>query len=239
MPFGRLAEQRLAPWLKWKVDYNQGPPVVYLRRLPRLLRPALLAALLALPAAALAPFPAAAQQAASTLDTHDYGSKDDLGVDADPSAPPPPASTLILRALRKGDPAKALELADTHLAHNPRDAQVRFQRTVVLGELHRKDEAIAALEEMTRDFPELAEPYNNLAVIQAADGKLATAERYLQQAIAAQPDYVTARENLGDLYITLAAAAYGEALKLAPDNTAAKRKLKLTDALKRKLNPKP
>lgn|GEM_PF-1050571 len=166
-----------------------------------------------------------------------------------PSAAPPAATTpsepgseenitpaaRIALALRKGDKTGALKIADEFLATRPRDAQMRFLRAVVLGDLNRTDEAVAALESLTEDFPELPEPYNNLAVIRANQGKLAPAERYLQLAIAAQPNYVTARENLGDLYISMAAAAYAGAARLEPENLALKKKLTMTRELGGKL----
>ncbi len=141
----------------------------------------------------------------------------------------------INTALRKGDKAGALKIADEFLVAHPRDAQVRFLRAVVLGDLNRQEDAASALESLTEDFPELPEPYNNLAVIRANQGKFAVAEHYLQLAIAARPNYVTAQENLGDLYISMAAASYEKAVHLAPDNGTLKTKLNLTRELTGKL----
>ena len=138
-------------------------------------------------------------------------------------------------ALHKGDKNGALKIADEFLDTHPRDAQVRFLRAVVLGDLNRQQESVAALESLTQDFPELPEPYNNLAVIRASQGQFASAERYLQLAIAARPNYVTAQENLGDLYVSMAAASYEKASKLAPENGALKTKLNLTRELSGKL----
>jgi Flp pilus assembly protein TadD len=151
----------------------------------------------------------------------------------------PTPATRIACALKKGRRAAALKIADDFLAQHPRDAQVRFLRAVILGDLSRPDEASAVLESLIEDFPELAEPYNNLAVIRANQGDLATAEHYLQQSIAAAPTYVTARENLGDLYISLAAATYDGALRLAPENTVVRRKLTLARELGNKLHAAP
>ena len=137
--------------------------------------------------------------------------------------------------MRKADKTGALKIADEFLATHPRDAQVRFLRAVVLGDLNRQDEAAAALESLTQDFPELPEPYNNLAVIRANQGQLASAEHYLQLAIAARPNYVTAHENLGDLYISMAVASYEKATRLAPGNAALVSKLNLTRELSGKL----
>jgi len=152
----------------------------------------------------------------------------------------PTPATRIACALKRGRRAAALKIADDYLVDHPRDAQVRFLRAVILGDLNRPAEAATVLEALTEDYPELAEPYNNLAVIRANEGKLGLAEHYLQLAIAAAPSYVTARENLGDLYISMAAAAYDDALRLAPDNAGVRNKLAMTRELGGKLHaPRP
>jgi len=154
---------------------------------------------------------------------------------AEPITPELNPAVRINAALRKGDKSGALKIADAFLVDHPRDAQVRFLRAVVLGDLNRQEDAAAALESLTQDFPELPEPYNNLAVIRANQGKFAAAEHYLQLAIAARPNYVTAQENLGDLYISMAAASYEKAVRLAPGNGTLKTKLNLTRELSGKL----
>jgi len=159
----------------------------------------------------------------------------DAGASSQYPEQPVATPTLIATALRKGDKAGALKIADDFLAAHPRDAQVRFLRAVVLGDLNRLDEAVTALEALTEDFPELPEPYNNIAVIRANQAEFAVAEHYLQLAIAAQPNYITARENLGDLYISMAAAAYEQAARLNPESIAIKKKLTLTRDLSGKL----
>lgn len=154
---------------------------------------------------------------------------------AEPIAPELNPVARINTALRKGDKSGALKIADEFLVTQPRDAQVRFLRAVVLGDLNRQEDAATALESLTEDFPELPEPYNNLAVIRANQGKFAAAEHYLQLAIAARPNYVTAQENLGDLYISMAAASYEQAVRLAPANGTLRTKLSLTRELSGKL----
>jgi tetratricopeptide (TPR) repeat protein len=120
---------------------------------------------------------------------------------------------------------RARRRGGARLKDNPRDAQVRFMRGVILAEQGKTVEAAAVFEGLTQEFPELPEPYNNLAVIRAAQGRYEAAYRLLQQALAAQPNYVTAYENLGDLYLSMAEQAYGKALGLDADNRVAKAKL--------------
>ena len=149
----------------------------------------------------------------------------------------PTASAMkaIAGALRKGDRTGALKLADAFLATHHRNLSVRFQRAVILEDLNRLPDAAAAFESLIRDFPELPEPYNDLAVIHAAQGHLELAEQDLRRSIGAQPNYVTARENLGDLYIAMAVASYANGVKLAPADGALRKKLAMARGLSAEL----
>lgn len=73
------------------------------------------------------------------------------------------------------------------------------------------------LRALTLSFPELPEPHNNLAALLARANRHEEALLSLQAAIQARPDYALALENIGDLYLALAARAYGKALNLSPD----------------------
>jgi Flp pilus assembly protein TadD len=141
----------------------------------------------------------------------------------------------IADLMRAGKSEAALQRADAFLGTRPRDVQVRFLRAVTLVDLDRRQEASDALVLLTQDFPELPEPYNNLAVLAASQGGLDRAEHLLQQALAAQPNYITAQENLGDLYVAMAAAAFDRASHLDPANGALKSKLALARDLTSKL----
>jgi len=144
----------------------------------------------------------------------------------------PGAAAEIGALMKAGKHDEALARADARLKDNPRDAQVRFMRAVILTEQGKPIEAAAGFESLIQEFPELPEPYNNLAVLHAAQGRYDSALRLLQQALVAQPNYVTAYENLGDLHLSLAEQAYGKALGLDAEQRRAKEKL----ALARELN---
>lgn len=118
------------------------------------------------------------------------------------------------RLLATGQDAQALALIEQALAARPRDAQWRFLGGVALARTGRANEAIAVFVALNEDFPELAEPYNNLAVLYAAQGDLDKARAALEAALRSNPSYATAQENLGDLYLRLAERAYGRALAL-------------------------
>ena len=137
----------------------------------------------------------------------------------------------VTRLHHAGQSTAALERADRFLAGKPKDAQMRFLKSVVLADSGRRSEAAALLEQISQDFPELAEPHNNLAAIHAAAGDYAKARAQLEESIRLNPGYATAHENLGDVHAMLAAEAYGRAQRLEPGNTGVSRKLELVRQL--------
>ncbi|NUZ07635.1 tetratricopeptide repeat protein [Piscinibacter koreensis] len=143
----------------------------------------------------------------------------------------------VNRLNRAGHPDAALTLADRLLAQNPKDARLRFAKANVLADLGRSPEAIALLQGLNEDYPELAEPYNNLASLYAAGGDYARARAALEEALRVNPGYAAARENLGDVYAMLAAQAYAEALRLEPRNTGVPPKLALVRQLAKPASP--
>ena len=57
------------------------------------------------------------------------------------------------------------------------------------------EQAIDTLRALVSDYPELAEPHNNLAVIYASRGDYSLARTELETAISLNPSYATAFEN--------------------------------------------
>lgn len=137
----------------------------------------------------------------------------------------------VTKLLRAGHHAEALAKADASLSQNPRDAQMRFLKGVILTEQNKSAEAIVMFTKLTEDFPSLPEPYNNLAVLYASNGQYDKARAALDMAIRTNPSYATAYENLGDIHAKLASQAYDKALQLDSTNSAAKSKLTLLRSL--------
>lgn len=137
----------------------------------------------------------------------------------------------VQRLYYAGQPAAAMQKADAFLVAHPLDAQMRFMKAVMLADAKRSDEAIALLQALNGDFPDLAEPYNNLAVLYAGAGDYARARATLEQALRINPGYATAHENLGDVQAALAAQSYAKAQTLDPANVTAPPKLAIVRQL--------
>ena len=148
-----------------------------------------------------------------------------LGVAAIAWAAPADDLREAQKLYQQGRLQPALEKAEAVLKAQPKDPQARFLRGIVLTELKRTPEAIQAFTSLTEDFPELPEPYNNLAVLYASQGNYDKAKAALELAIHTHPSYATAHENLGDVYAQLASRAYDRALQLDKNNAAAQSKL--------------
>ncbi|OUM00345.1 tetratricopeptide repeat protein [Variovorax sp. JS1663] len=129
--------------------------------------------------------------------------------------------------LRQGKAAEALTKADAYIAGKPRDPQMRFLRGVILTEQGKQAEATAAFTQLTQDFPELPEPYNNLAALYAGQSQFDKARAALEMAIKLNPNYATAHENLGDIYARLAGQSYGRAQQLESGNATVAPKIAL------------
>jgi len=137
----------------------------------------------------------------------------------------------IGKLLKGGQLDQANQKVDAYLAAKPRDAQGRFLKGLILTEQNKTADAIVVFTKLTEDYPELPEPYNNLAVLYAGQGQYEKARQALEMAIRTHPSYATAHENLGDVYAKLASQAYDKALSLDSSNSTAQTKLALVKEL--------
>lgn len=137
----------------------------------------------------------------------------------------------VSKMLRAGQINEAMAKADQYLAGKPRDPQMRFIKGVIQTEAGKTNDAIATFTQITQDYPELPEPYNNLAVLYAGQSQFDKARAALEMAIRTNPSYATAHENLGDVYARLASQAYGKALQLDSANAGVQPKLALIRTL--------
>lgn len=136
----------------------------------------------------------------------------------------------LQRLARNGQHAEALTRIDAALASKPHDAQMLFLKGLILAEHDKTGEALAIFMALSKDHPQLPEPYNNMAVLYAASGKYEQARAALEAAIRIAPAYTAAHENLGDLHLRLARQSYEKALQLDGANAGVKSKLKLASS---------
>lgn len=143
-----------------------------------------------------------------------------------------PAYKEVQQLLRAGQWQQAQQRADTYLGNNPKDPQMRFLKGVAQNQGGQSADAQQTFTQLTQDYPELPEPYNNLAVLHAAHNQLEQARAALEMAIRLNPDYGTAHHNLGDVYARLAAQAYARAVALdATGNPALRTRLQTLQQL--------
>ncbi len=138
----------------------------------------------------------------------------------------------VTRLHHAGQASAALERADRYLVSSPKDAQMRFLKSVVLADSGRQADATGLLQELVQDYPELAEPHNNLAALYAAAGDYGKARAELEETLRLNPAFAPAHENLGDVYVRLAGESYARALLAEPASATLAKKL----ALVRQLN---
>jgi len=142
----------------------------------------------------------------------------------------------IERLHRGGQAEQALQRLERALSSDPRHPELRFLKGVLLAEAGRNAEAAEIYLRLTQEYPELPEPYNNLAVLYAAEGQLDKARDALETALRNDPRYTTAHENLGDVYLRLAVRAYERAGQSTPQ---LQRKLQLARQWLGQLLPHP
>ena len=101
------------------------------------------------------------------------------------------------------------------LREKPRDAQWRYLKALLKAEMGLSlknkeilDSAVFLFERLAEEFPELPEPYNNLAVLYNKMGQEQKAIESFKLAILNNPGYALAYENLADLYLFLARETY-------------------------------
>ncbi len=135
------------------------------------------------------------------------------------------------KLFKRGQHSQALAKVNGYLAEKPKDAQARFLKGLIFTEQGKTTDAIKMFSALTEDYPELPEPYNNLAVLYASQGQYEKARLALEMAIRTHPSYATAHENLGDIYAKMASQAYDRALQLDRSNTATQTKLAMIQDL--------
>lgn len=123
------------------------------------------------------------------------------------------SSTALAEAMiAKGSNIAAINILKKEVKKHPADYQAWFMLGVTQAKRRQFHDAVLAFNKVVELQPSLAEPHNNLAVIYNETGNYRAAVNELEISLTLKPDYVTAQENIADLYIKLAADAYRKVL---------------------------
>ena len=112
--------------------------------------------------------------------------------------------------------AEARVVLDSVLGRDPDHPRARLLDGILRAREGLLNEAIEIFDRLRRDHPDMSEPWNNLAVLYAAQGRFDEARETLLAALGRKPSAV-AYANLGDIYSNLARQAYVRASELDPD----------------------
>lgn len=139
-------------------------------------------------------------------------------------------TTRISAMLDRGENLAALNIIEKREQQNKKqqslgtDVQLMFLHARALSALGRHDQAIDIYRDMTTQYPELPEPWNNLAAEYVKQGKLEMAQDALTMALAANPNYGTAKANMGEVQLMLARQSFQGAAQLGVEGSQLKAK---------------
>jgi tetratricopeptide (TPR) repeat protein len=131
----------------------------------------------------------------------------------------------VRKLLRQAKYPQALLLVNKGLINNPRDPQMRFWQGFIFEQMGQPEMAQQIYLSLTQEYPELAEPHNNLGVIYAAKGDYPNAKASLDAALRANPNYASAHENMGDLLVNMARQSYERSLAIDTKQRAPAQKI--------------
>ena len=133
--------------------------------------------------------------------------------------------------LKNGKYKIAENIINGAIEENLNNPEILFYKGIIETNLGKTNKAIDKFRGLTERFPELPEPFNNLAVLYAEKGQFRLAKEILEQAIKTNPSYLTAHINLGDIFTKMASEAYNKALEIDKSNNIAITKLSMITQL--------
>lgn len=107
---------------------------------------------------------------------------------------------------------------DPLLERDPVSSRARLLHGILRLHEGDRDEAIDTFRALAREFPDLFEAYNNLAVAYVQEDRLEDARGVLLGILERRPEAI-GYQNLGDIYVKLARGAYARARELGFDTT--------------------
>ena len=133
--------------------------------------------------------------------------------------------------LKNGKYSRAEILVNKSIEDNLNNPELLFYKGIIETNIGKNNQAIDTFRNLTEKFPELPEPFNNLADLYAEKGQFILAKEILEQAIKTNPSYLTAHINLGDIFTKMASEAYNNALEIDESNNIAITKLSMITQL--------
>ena len=133
--------------------------------------------------------------------------------------------------LKNGKYVRAEILTNKSIEEDLNNPELLFYKGIIETNMSKHNQAIDTFRDLTERFPELPEPFNNLAVLYAEKGQYDLAKEILEQAIKTNPSYLTAHINLGDIFTKMASEAYNNALEIDKSNNIAITKLSMITQL--------
>jgi tetratricopeptide (TPR) repeat protein len=113
--------------------------------------------------------------------------------------------------LAAGNPQAAM----AQLVVEPVTHRSRLLQADALAGLQRNDEAEALYRALIAELPQDPAPYNNLASLYAATGRLQEASELLTEAMKSDPRYAAIYKNLSRVYVEMSSKSYARALRLS------------------------
>ncbi len=118
--------------------------------------------------------------------------------------------------------AEARKVLDPLLARDADHPRLRLLDGVLQAREGRVREAIEVFDRLRRDHPEMSEPWNNLAVLYAGEGRIDEAREALLAALERRPSAVS-YANLAEIHAKLARRAWERARELGAEGKAGRR----------------
>lgn len=135
------------------------------------------------------------------------------------------AANDVQRLIAQGNLPAALQRAEA--GAKGADARLRFLHGVVLMDMQRDALALQMFTTLTQDYPQLPEPYNNIAAIHSRAGRWDLARVALETALRNDPSHLLVRENLGDVYLQLALASWQGSVRPERPDPILQRKIRV------------
>ena len=122
--------------------------------------------------------------------------------------------------LEAGEYLSALTLLEDLRPTRSCDPRLIFMEARVYEVIGEPMTAIRLYKSLIKLFPNMPEPYNNLAQLYASQGDIVEAEKLLLRGLSTHSTYQTIQHNLTTVYVARAAHAYQQALNIKqPDKT--------------------